>query len=131
MPSGHRRSAEQALRQRAAGPGSGTFQCARLSLDSTGGTVARYKAFLVKWTMHFRHLYSCSPLLVAVAFRVSLCLQRLEVGSSCSRRCAGKADDRRPCRSEDVVVLQPVCRRVCCHTKTKTFTRPALRTRRR
>ena len=42
----------------------------------------------------------------------------------------GVLDDARAARGallEDVVVLQPVRHRVCCHTKTKTSTRPALR----
>ena len=90
--------------------------------------------------MHLGHLYSMQPPVLVVGGRGSQgqpppADQRLEVVdqavvAAVQEKQHGAPDDARAARGallEDVVVLQPVRPQVCCHTKTKTSTRPALR----
>ena len=108
-------------------------ECARPSLDSTGrrGATARRPS----WRSLPCISGTCTPRSrrcwwAWLPGSAAACLPAPgSCGSGCSARCAGEAArcaGRCPCRGallEDVVVLLPVC----CHTKTKTSTRAALR----
>ena len=81
---------------------------------------------MVKRAMHLGHLYS-AQWLPGSALPAG---QRLEVVDQPLCRRSGVPDDARAARGallKNVQYSSPSVHRVCCHTKTKTSTRPALR----
>ena len=80
--------------------------------------------------MHLGHLYSAQPPVFSPCLPASLEVVDQAVVAAVQEKQHGVPDDASAARGallEDVVALQPVRHRVCCHTKTKTSTRAALR----